>query len=500
MEIPYYSITGLQERFRRGALTALSVSEAYLARIDAVDRAGPELRAVVEVNPDAVEIAAQLDAERAAQGPRSPLHGIPILVKDSIDTGDRMMTTGGSLALHGNVAPHDAFIVHRLRNAGAVILGKTNMSEWGYFRSTRQCTGWSSRGGQTRNPHVLDRTPGGSSSGSGAAVAANLCLAALGAEVDGSVVHPSAMCGLVGLKPTVGLLSRSGIMGICAQQDTAGPMARSVRDVAILMNTMVGADPSDPASVEATSHARGDYTRALDSRGLRGARIGIARDYFGFHEGVDGVIEDALRQIAKLGAKVVDPVSLGDSELFGGNELTMCLYDFKKQTNDYLEAHPASPARCLADVIRFNDAHRDRVMPYFGQELLLQAQDKGDLDEREYSEARATCRRLARDEGIDKAMGEHQLDAIVAPTTGTPAFMIDPVVGDRILGGCFPVPAMAGYPHITLPAGYVHDLPVGLSFFSGAFRESDLLKYAFAFEQAVPVQRPPEFLSTVGRS
>jgi len=500
VEIPLYSISELQACFARGEITASSVSEAYLARIEAVDRNGPKLRAVIEVNPDALEIAAQLDAERASQGPRGPLHGVPVLVKDSIDTGDRMMTTGGSLALQGNVAPHDAFIVHQLRNAGAVILGKTNMSEWGYFRSTRQCTGWSSRGGQTRNPYVLDRTPGGSSSGSGAAVAANLCLAALGAEVDGSVVHPSAMCGLVGLKPTVGLLSRSGIMGICAQQDTAGPMARSVRDVAILMNIMVGADPSDPASVKATSHTSTDYTRQLDPGGLQGARIGVARDFFGFHEGVDGVIEEALRRIAALGAKVIDPVSLGDSELFGGSELTMCLYDFKKQTNDYLEAHPASPARCLADVIRFNEVHRDRVMPYFGQELLLRAEAKGGLDEPEYLEVKATCHRLARDEGIDKAMRDHRLDAIVAPTTGTPAFMIDPVGGDRILGGCFPVPAMAGYPHITFPAGYVDDLPVGLSFFSGAFREADLLRYAFAFEQAVLVQRPPQFLATVGAS
>ena len=498
MEAPEYSIDDLQRSYGAGETSVVSICERYLARIEAIDQRGPTLRAVVEVNPDALDIAATLDAELAERGPRGPLHGVPILVKDSIDTGDRMMTTGGSLALEGNLAPSDAFAVAALRRAGAVILGKSNMSEWGYLRSTRPCSGWSSRGGQTRNPYVLDRSPGGSSSGSGAAVAANLCVAAVGAEVDGSVVHPSSTCGLVGLKPTVGLISRSGVIGVCAQQDTLGPMCRSVADLAVMLGVMAGADERDPASIDGAAHALRDYATCLEPDGLRGARIGVARDYFGFHEGTDAIVESAIDVMAARGAEIVPGVSFGDHYLLSEDELVMCLYTLKVQTNQYLAEHPASPARSLGDVIRFNRENADRMMPFFGQELLERAERTTGLDAPEFLAARAKCLRQARDEGIDRAMRTHGLDAIVAPTTGTPAFMIDPMVGDKILGGCFPMPAMAGYPHITLPGGYVHSLPVGVSLFSGPYREPDLIRYAFALEQALPARKPPSFLATVG--
>ena len=498
MEPPEYGIDALRRLYASREASVVSICKAYLARIEAIDQRGPTLRAVVEVNPDVLDIAAELDAELAERGPRGPLHGVPILVKDSIDTGDRMMTTGGSLALEGNLAPNDAFAVAALRRAGAVVLGKTNMSEWGYLRSTRPCSGWSSRGGQTRNPYVLDRSPGGSSSGSGAAVAANLCVAALGAEVDGSVVHPSSTCGVVGLKPTVGLVSRSGVIGVCAQQDTLGPICRSVSDLAIMLGVMAGADPRDPASLDAASQAPSDYRTCLDPKGLRGARIGVARGYFGFHEGTDAIVDFAIDTMAECGAQVVPEVRLGDHHLLSEAELVMCLYTLKVQTNQYLAEHPASPARSLGDVIRFNRENADRVMPFFGQELLERAESTAGLDASEFLAAQAQCLRKARDEGIDLAMRTHGLDAIVAPTTGTPAFMIDPMVGDKILGGCFPMPAMAGYPHITLPGGYVHGLPVGVSLFSGPYREPDLIRYAFALEQALPARRPPGFLPTVG--
>ncbi|MEM7135312.1 MAG: amidase [Myxococcota bacterium] len=498
MQIPEYSVDDLQRLYEAGDATAVEVCKAYLARIDALDQQGPMLRAMVELNPDALDMASSLDEERKGQGARGPLHGVPIVVKDSIDTGDQMMTTGGSLALEGNRAAEDAFAVAALRRAGAVILGKTNMSEWGYFRSSRPCSGWSSRGGQTRNPYVLDRTPGGSSSGSAAAVAANLCVGALGAEVDGSVVHPSTMCGLAGLKPTVGLVSRSGVMGVCAQQDTLGPMARSVTDLALLLGVIAGPDPRDPTSAEGASHARADYRDCLDPNGLAGARIGVVADYFGFHEGTDAVVEDAIATMADLGAVIVRDVSLGSHQLLSADELVMCLHTFKVQTNQYLAAHPASPVRSLDDVIEFNRAHADRVMPFFGQEILERANATTGLDAPEYLVAKEKCHRQSRDEGIDASMAAHGLDALVAPTTGTPAFAIDPVVGDKILGGCFPMPAMAGYPHLTLRAGYVNSLPVGVSLFSGPYREPDLLRYGFALEQALPPRRPPEFLATVG--
>lgn len=498
MDLPEYSIAILQEKFDSRQLTAVKLCEAFLQRLAEIDQAGPTLGAVIEVNPDALAIAAELDQERQRKGPRSPLHGVPIMVKDSIDTADKMMTTAGSLALEGNIAPQDAFVVEKLRNAGAVLLGKTNMSEWGYIRSTRACSGWSSRGGQVRNPYVLDRSPSGSSSGSAVAVAANLCIAAIGAEVDGSIVRPSSTNGIVGLKPTVGLVSRAGIIPVASPQDTAGPMARTVSDVATVLTVLTGYDPRDPVTAESVSQAAQNYRTFLDVHGLKGARLGVARDYFGSHEGTDAIIEKAIENLKALGARIIDPVTVSQVTLFDKSELELFLYEFKAGLNRYLAEHPRAQVRSLAELICFNQAHADRVMPYFQQELLEMAQAKGELNEAAYHQAKAECRRLSRTDGIDKTMQEHGLDAIIAPTDGTPAWMIDPVVGDKILGGCPSPAAMAGYPHITVPAGYVHGLPVGLSFFAGAYQEGDLIRYAYAFEQATQVRRPPGFSATVG--
>jgi amidase len=498
-DLPEYGIADLQAAFERGEWSAVTLCEAFLHRMDEIDAAGPTLRAVIERNRDALDIAAALDRERRERGPRGPLHGVPVLVKDSIDTADAMTTTAGSLALEGNVAPRDAFVVERLRAAGAVLLGKTNMSEWGYMRSTRGCSGWSSRGGQVRNPYVLDRSPSGSSSGSAVAVAANLCVAALGAEVDGSIVRPASINGIVGLKPTVGLVSRSGIIGVAEPQDTAGPMARTVADVATLLNVLAGPDPRDPVTCEAAGRAPVDYRSFLDPGGLAGARLGVARECFGFHEGTDAVVESAVRTMQRLGAETVDPVRASSLPFFGELEIELFLYGLKASLNGYLAAHPKAKVRSLEELIRFNEAHADRVMPYFRQELLEMAHAKDDLASAGYEAVKAECRRLARTDGIDRALRGHRLDAIVAPTDGVPAWAIDPVVGDRIPGGgCSTPPAMAGYPHVTVPAGYVHGLPVAVSFFAGAYQEGKLLRYAYAFEQATRVRRPPRFAATVG--
>ena len=492
------TIPEIQQRMAVGELSARVLVEAYLQRIEAIDRTGPTLRSVIEVNPDALDIADGLDAERRSGGVRGPLHGIPILLKDNIDTGDRMMTTAGSLALADAPAPDDAVIVARLRAAGAVILGKANLSEWANFRSTRSVSGWSSRGGQTRNPYALDRNPCGSSSGSAVAVAAGLCAAAVGTETNGSIICPSHTNGVVGLKPTVGLVSRTGIVPIAHSQDTAGPIARTVLDAAVLLGAMVGHDPRDPASAaDAQLPEDHDYTRFLHADGLRGARIGVARNFFGFNPRVDDVMEAALAAMREAGAEIVDPVPLEMPPEVRANQLEVLLYEFKAGLNAYLaERRPGSPVRSLAGVIAFNEEHADRVMTYFGQELMVMAEAKGPLTDEAYLRALESNRRMAGEEGIRARLHEHSLDALVAPSGG-PAWLTDYVNGDHHAGGSSTPAAVAGYPSITVPAGYVWGLPVGISFFADAFSEPVLLRLAYAFEQRTKVRRPPECRLTV---
>ena len=498
MDLPEHGLADLQACFDRGEWTATTLCEAYLQRIAALNHRGPCLRAVIEINPEALALADGLDRERRERGPRGLLHGVPILVKDSIDTGDRMMTTAGSLALLGNRAPRDAAVVARLRRAGVVVLGKTNMSEWGYVRSTRACSGWSSRGGQTRNPHVLDRTPLGSSSGSAVAVAANLCAAAIGVEVDGSIVRPASSNGIVALKPTVGLVSRAGLINLSPSQLTAGPMGRSVADVAALLSVMAGEDPDDPATVGCDSRRASDYRTFLDPDALQGARLGVARECFSRHEGTTALIEAAIRRLQALGAVIIDPVRAGTLSLFNPLARQRLLHGVRSGINRYLASHPGARVRSLLELIAFNREHAATVMPWFQQDFFELALEQGDLSDAALDHLQAECRRLSQAEGIDRALQEHRLDAIIAPTEGSPPFVIDPVVGDHIIrAGASTPPAMAGYPHITVPAGQVQGLPVGLSFFAEAHAEGRLLGLAHAFEQATGARRPPAFCPTL---
>jgi len=493
-----WTISELQEKLLTGALTARQLVEMYLTRIALIDEGENGINSIIEINPDALVIAESLDAERKEGKVRGPLHGIPILIKDNIDTFDRMTTTAGSLALEGTIALQDAFLVERLREAGALILGKTNLSEWANFRGKHSTSGWSSRGGLTRNPYALDRSACGSSSGSGAAVAANLCAAAVGTETDGSIICPAQTNGIVGIKPTLGLISRMGVIPIAHSQDTAGPMARTVADAAILLGAMTGVDETDAATLSSKERAYQDYTQFLDPEGLKGARIGVARSLFGTDKRVIKIIDSSLETMKSLGAELIE-VEMASSDKFGKSELEVLLFEFKTDLNAYLaDRGRMVKVRSMEDVVKFNEENRDHVLPYFGQERMEQALERGSLKSKKYLNALEKIQRLSRDEGIDKVMKEHTLDAIVCPTGG-PSWMIDLVNGD---GGrnwdmdSTTYPAVAGYPHITVPAGYIFGLPIGISFFAGAWQEPKLIRLAYAFEQATQVRVPPQFLPT----
>ena len=492
IDLEELTVDDIQKGFQSGQFTSQSLTETYLARIDAIDRHGPAINAVIEVNPDARKIAAELDHERKAKGPRGPLHGVPVLVKDNIDTAN-MSTTAGSLALLRAPAPKDAFIVARLRAAGAVLLGKTNLSEWANFRGDHSTSGWSGRGGQTKNPYALNRNPSGSSSGSGAATAASLCAVAVGTETDGSIVSPGSINGLVGIKPTVGLVSRSGIIPISASQDTAGPMARTVRDAVLLLTALAALDSADPTAADAPK-TRPDYAQFLDKNGLRGARLGIVRKSFGFNAAVDKLMEQSMAAMKSAGAEIIDPVEIPPDGKISEPENEVLLYEFKAGLNAYLKSRGLNDT--LASVIAFNEKNRSRELNHFGQELLLNAEKKGPLTDAAYRKARAECIRLTRTEGIDAACSKYKLQALIAPTSCL-AWLTDYVNGDSGNGGCSTPPAVAGYPHITVPAGLVHGLPAGISFFGPAWSEPALIKVAYAFEQSTKARRKPTFAPSV---
>lgn len=489
------TIRELQDRLTKKQETSRSLVEKYLARIEAMNLRGPELRAVLEVNPEALEIADKLDQERASKGVRSALHGIPILLKDNIDTADKMTTTAASLALAGSIPSKDSTVAARLRAAGAILLGKTNMSEWANFRSTHSSSGWSSRGGQCRNPYALDRSPSGSSSGSGAAIAANFAAAAIGTETDGSIVSPSSVCSLVGIKPTIGLVSRAGIIPIALTQDTAGPMTRTVTDAAILLGALVGADARDPASAQGVKNGQTDYTKYLGQQNTRGLRIGVIRkDLFGKSSKVDAIIESALKDLQLLGMELVDPTNVPALEELWKPEKEVLLYEFKAGLHAYLATlSERVQVRNLDELIAWNDKHRDETMPFFGQELFIEAKAKGDLSSKEYLQALEQCRDMARTRGLDAVLDGQKLDALVAPTGCLP-WPIDLINGDNETFGISSPPAVAGYPHITVPAGYSFGLPVGISFIGRPWSEPLLLRIAYAYEQATKARRVPRYL------
>jgi amidase len=497
-ELDEITIADLQDGMRSGKYTAHSLAEMYSARIDEIDKHGPAINSVLELNPDALSIATSLDEERKAKGPRGPLHGVPVLIKDNIDTADRMMTTAGSLALVGSKPKKDSFVAQQLRSAGAVILGKTNLSEWANIRSSHSTSGWSGRGGLTKNPYALDRNPCGSSSGTGAGISANLAAVGIGTETDGSIVCPSSSNGLAGIKPTIGLVSRSGIIPISHSQDSAGPMCRSIRDAAILLSALTGVDPLDSATAGSQGKSFTDYTRFCDPNGLKGARIGVARKYFGFSDAVDALMEQALDAMKKQGATLVDPADIETLGKFDDTELLVFMYELKADLNAYLSnLGPSAPVHTLKEIIEFNDHNREKEMPYFGQDLFLKSEAKGPLTEKPYLEAIDKNHRLARTEGIDATMDKYHLDAIVAPTGG-PAWLTDLVNGDHVAGGSSNAAAVAGYPNINVTAGLISGLPVGISFFGRAWSEPTLIRLAYAFEQTTKARRSPRFLSTIG--
>lgn len=496
-ELDELTIADLQQGMASGRWTSRRLCELYLDRIAQVDKSGPTLNAVIELNPDALAIADALDAERRVGTVRGPMHGIPVLIKDNIATRDRMETTAGSLALVGSRVPRDAHVVERLRGAGAVILGKTNLSEWANFRSTHSTSGWSARGGQTRNPYALDRTPSGSSSGSGSATAANLCAVAVGTETDGSVTSPAASAALVGVKPTLGLVSRSGIVPIAHSQDTAGPMARTVRDAAILLAAVSGIDARDAETAKARGHVVTDYTPFLKTDALRGARLGVVRErHMGYSRATDALMEEAIARLKSLGAVIVDPTNIPNTGKYDDAEFEVLLYEFKADLDAYLRGLESSRVRSLAGVIAFNREHAAEEMPYFGQEIMEMAQAKGPLTSAKYRAARAKCVALTRAGGIDAEMKRHRLDALIAPTQA-PAWLIDLVNGDPGgIGGFTSPAAVAGYPHVTVPMGEYRGLPVGLSFVGRAWSEGTLLGLAYAWEQSAKARKAPTFAAT----
>jgi amidase len=496
-ELDEVTIAELQGGMKSGKFTARSLVEKYSARIGGIDKQGPSINSIIERNPDALTIADALDEERKAKGPRGPMHGIPVLIKDNIDTADKMMTTAGSLALVGSKPPQDSFVAQKLRIAGAVILGKTNLSEWANIRCSHSTSGWSGRGGLTKNPYALDRNPCGSSSGTGAGISANLCAVGIGTETDGSIVCPSSSNGLAGIKPTVGLVSRSGIIPISHSQDGAGPMCRTVRDAALLLGALTGVDPADQATAASAGKSYSDYAQFCDGHGLKGARIGVARKYFGFNDEVDALTEQSIDVMKQQGATMVDPAEIETLGKFDDTELLIMMYELKADLNAYLARRGQnSPVHTLKDIIEFNDRNREKEMPYFGQDLFIKAEAKGPLTDKAYLDALERNHRLARTEGIDATMDKFHLDAIVAPTGG-PAWITDLLNGDHVAGGSSNAAAVAGYPNINVTAGFISGLPAGISFFGRAWSEPTLIRLAFAFEQATKARQSPKFLPTI---